>query len=159
MRAAGVRIVEDAGLALVDPELNRRRYRVRHRAEMHGDVLGLRHHAAALVEDRGRAVATLLDVRRERRADEHCAHLLGNCAQRASEYLKLDVHHRRRTSVPSSFVDPLQPAGTQQVEPGSSSKEGPSTAWPVAALKEMSGPGITSAVRTATSSIARSRSA
>src|SRR4051794_8856308 len=128
MRAPGVGIVEDARLALVEAELDRCGHGVGHRAEMHWDVLRLRDHAAALVEDRRRAVATLLDVRRERRADEYCAHLLRDRAQRASEYLKLDVHHRRRTSVPSSFVSPLHPAGTQQVEPGSSSTDGPSTA-------------------------------
>ena len=35
----------------------------RHRAEVHRDVLGLGHHAAGLVEESGRAVAALLDVR------------------------------------------------------------------------------------------------
>ena len=54
---------------------------VGHRAEVDGDVLGLRDHAPALVEERGRAVAPLLDVRGEGGADEDGAHLLGDRAQ------------------------------------------------------------------------------
>ena len=100
--------------------------RVRHRPEMHGDVLGLRDHASRLVEDRGRAVAPLLDVRRERRADQDRTHLLRDRAERAADHLQLDVH-RVSTSVPSLVVSPRQPAGTQQVEPDSSSTRGPST--------------------------------
>jgi hypothetical protein len=49
---------------------------VGHRAEMHRDVLRLGDHPPAFVEERGRAVATLLDVRRECGTDEHGAHLL-----------------------------------------------------------------------------------
>ena len=74
--------------------------RVGHRAEVHRDVLGLRDHAAALVEERRRAVAPLLDVRRERRADEHRAHLLRDRAERAADHLELDVHSPSARSVP-----------------------------------------------------------
>ena len=66
--------------------------RVGHRAEVDGDVLGLHDHPAALVEQRGRAVAPLLDVRGEGGADEHRAHLLGDRAQAAADDLELDVH-------------------------------------------------------------------
>jgi len=76
VRAARVGIVERPHLAERGVVLHHRGDRVGHRAEMHGDVLGLRHHPAALVEESGRAIAPLLDVRGERRADEHGAHLL-----------------------------------------------------------------------------------
>ncbi len=65
---------------------------VRHGAEVDGDVLGLGDQAAARVEERGRAVAALLDVGGEGRADEGGAHLLGDGAERAAKYLELDVH-------------------------------------------------------------------
>ena len=63
-----------------------------HGAEMDRDVLGLRDHATALVEKRRRAVAPLLDVRGEGRADEDGPHLLGDRAQEAADDLHLDVH-------------------------------------------------------------------
>ncbi len=59
------------------------RHRGGHRAEVHGNVLGLHDHLAVRVEQRGRSVAALLDVRRVRRADQHHAHLLAGGAQRA----------------------------------------------------------------------------
>ena len=126
VRAAGERVVEDARLPRLEAERHRRRDGVGHRAEVDGDVLGLRDHASRLVEHRRRAVAALLDVRRERRADEHGPHLLRDSAERAAEHLQLDVH-RVSTSVPSAFVSPCQPSGTQQVAPDSSSVRGPST--------------------------------
>ena len=61
-----------------------------HRAEVHGDVLGLHHHLPARVEQRGGAVAALLDVGRVRGADQRGAHLLAGGAQRAGEHLQLD---------------------------------------------------------------------
>ena len=108
--------------------------RVGHRAEVDGDVLGLRDHAAALVEDRGRAVAALLDVRGERRADQHRAHLLGDRAQRLAEHLELDRHGSARdfhafvtTSVLEPSRTPTHPGGTKAVAPGSSRTAGPAT--------------------------------
>src|SRR4029077_8263185 len=126
--------------------------------EVDGDVLRLRDHADRLVEDRSRAVAALLDVRRERGADEDSTHLFRDRAERAPDHLQLDVH-RRSTHVPSSDVSPCQPTGTQHVAPGSSRSAGPSTLYRSVACNETSGPGVTSAVRTATSSISRSGSA
>ncbi len=92
VRPARVRVVED-------PDVSRRRVvrrdrgdRVRHRAEVHGDVLRLRDHPAALVEERRRAVAALLDVGGERGADQHGAHLLRDRAEGLAENLELNVH-------------------------------------------------------------------
>ena len=61
-----------------------------HRAEMDRDVLRLRDHATVLVEQCGRAVAALLDVRRERRPDERGAHLLRDRTERCADDLQLD---------------------------------------------------------------------
>ena len=89
VRAAGEGVVEDPGLSRLRVVLGDGRDRVGHRAEVHRDVLGLRDHAPALVEDRRRAVAPLLDVGREGRANEDGAHLLGHRAERAAENLEL----------------------------------------------------------------------
>src|SRR5579864_4213246 len=155
MRPARVRIVQD-------PEVAGQRHhgcnRIRHRAEVHGNVFRLDDHASALVEERRRAVASLLDVGRERGSDEHGTHLLRDRAQRAADDLQLDVH-RLNTSVPSSFVSPLQPSGTQHVAPGSSTTSGPRTVRAAAPRSSSSGPGTTSTVRTATSSTSRDASA
>ena len=100
-------------------------------------------HAATVVEQRGRAVATLLDVRRERGADEHRAHLLRDRAQRAADHLQLDGDHRTRsrTSVPCASVSPAQPSGTQQVAPSSTTSSGPDTRRRSAARSSRAGPG------------------
>jgi hypothetical protein len=57
---------------------------------MDRDVLGLRDHPASLIEQRGRAVATLLDVRGERGTDQDGAHLLRDRAQRGADHLELN---------------------------------------------------------------------
>ena len=67
---------------------------VGHRPEVDGNVLGLRDHPSALVEERGRAVAALLDVRGERGAHEHGAHLLRDRLQKRSYDLELDVYSK-----------------------------------------------------------------
>ncbi len=93
VRAAGERVVEDedvVGSGIVGADC---RDRIGHRAEVDRDVLGLRDHAAAPVEDGGRAVAPLLDVRGERRADQNRAHLVRNRAQRRADQLELKFHY------------------------------------------------------------------
>jgi hypothetical protein len=92
MRAASERIVEDVHVPACRFVLHHRRHRIRHRAEVDGNVLGLHDHPSLLVEERRRAVSPLLDVRRERGADEHGAHLLGDRAQARADDLQLDVH-------------------------------------------------------------------
>ena len=103
--------------------------RVGHRAEVDGDVLGLRDHPAALVEERGRAVAPLLDVRRERGADEHGAHLLGDRAQALPMTWSsmFTVSSRLVTSVLDPSLTPTHPGGTSTVAPASSTTAGPAT--------------------------------
>ena len=94
--------------------------RGRHRAEVHGDVLGLHHHLPGRVEQRRRGVAALLDVGRVRRADQHGAHLLAGGAQRAEDHLQLhrvDGHagsSARRTSIAPSASTVRAPAGRHE---------------------------------------------
>ena len=155
-----VRVVEDPGLPRRGILLANRGDGLRHRAEVNRDVLGLRDHAPFLVEERGRAVAALLDVGGERGADEHCAHLLGDRAEAAADHLQLDRNHvvRRRTSVPYGSVSPDQPSGTQAVEPSSSRTCGP-RAVRLGPPISTGGAARISAVRTATSSSDLARSA
>ena len=90
MRAARVRVVEDGDLADLEPEPHHRGHGVGHRAEMDRDVLGLRNHPAALVEQRGRAVAPLLDVGGEGGTDQDGSHLLGDRPQGGADHLELN---------------------------------------------------------------------
>ena len=104
-----------------------------HRPEVHRDVLGLHDHLAMGVEQGGRRVASLLDVRRVRRADEHGAHLLTDRPERATQHLQLDgVDHRVRSSliVPLSMTSPDHPWGMRSVDSGSSITAGPASAVP-----------------------------
>ena len=86
--AAAVRVVEDervAGLRVLGGD---RLHGRGHGPEMHRDVLGLHRHLAGRVEQRGRGVAPLLDVRGMGRADEHHSHLLAGGAERADHHLE-----------------------------------------------------------------------
>ena len=113
------------------PVRDHRRDRLGHRAEVDGDVLGLGDHAAPGVEERGRAVAPLLDVRRERAPDEHRAHLLRDPGEsRAHHGQGHRVHDRSRTRVPAASGSPAQPGRTRHVAPESSTIAGPATAAP-----------------------------
>ncbi len=138
--AAGERVVEDPRDARGVFGFEHRRHRRRHRAEMHRDVLGLHHHLPVGVEQRGRGVAALLDVRRVRRADQHHAHLLAGGAQRAGHDLQLDrvewldpcralrdAAVRRGWTACPCCVDlcPHQPGGTSSVDSGSAHSAGP----------------------------------
>src|SRR5580765_1195861 len=158
MRAARVRIVEDEDVVGRRVAADHGSDCVGHRAEMDGDVLRLDDHPATLVEERGRAVAPLLDVRGERGADQDGAHLLGDRAQAAADDLELDVHSLVSTNVGPSLA-PTHPGGSQQVEPSSSTTAGPAASSGSPGGSSNDGAGRTSAVRSATSSISRSRSA
>ena len=94
VRAARVRVVQNVDVVARGVPRRHRCDRVGHRAEVDGDVLGLRDHPPVGREERRRAVAPLLDVRREGGADEHGAHLLCNRPQRAADDLELDFHDR-----------------------------------------------------------------
>ena len=76
MRAAGVGVVEDEDVVGAWVAGDHRGDRRGHRAQVHRNVLGLGDHPAGRIEDRGRAVAALLDVRREGGPDQRRAHLL-----------------------------------------------------------------------------------
>ena len=90
VRAAAVGVVEDPGVALGVVLVEHGGDRAGHRAQVHGDVLGLHDHLAAGVEQRGGGVAALLDVGRVGAAHEHDAHLLARRAQRAEHHLQGD---------------------------------------------------------------------
>jgi hypothetical protein len=126
VRSARVRVVEDEDVLGPGVVLQNGRDCVRHRSEMDGNVLGLRDHPAAFVEERGRAVAPFLDVRGERGADERGAHLLRDRPESAAENLELNVHARVSLHVEPSLT-PTHPGGSQQVDPSSSSTRGPDT--------------------------------
>ncbi len=111
----------------------------------------------ALVEEGGRAVAPLLDVRREGRADERRAHLLGDSAELRAENLELNIHVSRHPERGIPIPNPHPPGGNPaggavELEDGRASDlerlARPGT--------RIAGPGAISAVRTATSSTARS---
>ena len=56
-------------------------------AKMHRDVLGLADGRPVPVEQRGRAIAALLNVCREAGADQRLAHLLDDSGQRVGNHL------------------------------------------------------------------------
>ena len=151
VRAACVGVVEDPAhvrrVLLAEHGGDRRG----HRAEVHGDVLGLHDHLAGGVEEGGRAVAALLDVRAVGRAHERGAHLLAGGAQRAGGDLQGDRVHgahasRSRTTVPVASV--------RDDHPGAASA-GASAASPA---RSTSAPGRRPVTRTVTTSTAPSGS-
>ena len=128
VRAARVRVVEHVDLARLRVARHHGGDRLGHRAEVHRDVLGLGDHPPALVEERGRAVAPLLDVGGERGADERRAHLLGDRPQRAADNLELESFTLVATVERAMPIpNPLPPGGTQHVAPSSSTTDGPAT--------------------------------
>ncbi len=127
--AAGEGVVEDPGHARGVLVLEHRRNGGGHRAEVHGDVLGLHDHLPVGVEQGGRGVAALLDVGGVRGVDQHHAHLLARRAQGAGDDLQFDrVKHqrsRRRWIVPCASTSPDQPGGTSSVDCPSAQSAGP----------------------------------
>src|SRR5205807_10347981 len=91
-------------------------------------------------------------------SDELLAHLLGKRSQADAYDLVLDLHDIVTISVGPSLT-PTHPGGSQQVAPLSPTTVGPLTRSGSPAWSSSGGAGRTSAVRTATSSIARARSA
>ena len=94
-------------------------------------MLGLHHQLAAGVEERRRAVAPLLDVRRVGGADQHRAHLLADRAKRAGQDLQGDRVERPASwlapprSSPARPPSPVHPGGSTSVASGSSNTHGP----------------------------------
>ena len=83
------------------------------RAQVHGDVLGLDDQPPVGVEQRGRAVAPLLDVGRQRAVDERRAHLLRDPAKRPDRDLELGGIHDLEPQHPV-LVGLAGPAGRHQ---------------------------------------------
>ena len=92
MRPTGERVVDDKDVSRLGVVRPNGGDRFGHRAEVDGDVLRLRDHPAVRREERRRAIAPLLDVRGEGRADQHGAHLLRHRPERAAHDLELDIH-------------------------------------------------------------------
>ncbi len=102
-----------------------------HRAEVHRDVLGLGDHPGLGVEQRGRAVPALLDVRGVRAAHQRRAHLLGDPGQRAAQHRQGDGSRLIGPPGAAPACRPRRPArpspgGTRQVASGISTTAGPS---------------------------------
>src|SRR5215208_2022081 len=110
--------------------------RLRHRPKVDGDVLRLGDHVAFCVEERGRAVAPLLDVRRVGAPDQDRPHLLGYARERARQHRERYgiqphlAHTVSNTRVPTPSTPPLQPGRTTQVDSLNSTIAGPSTSEP-----------------------------
>ena len=78
VRAAEIGVVQDRDVARgPGGERLHRAHRLRHRAEVHRDMGGLRQQSALGVEDRAGVVLALLDVGRERGVAQRRAHLFG----------------------------------------------------------------------------------
>ena len=133
-------VVEDEHVARFRVVVEDRVNGLGHRAEVDRDVFGLRDEAAVGVEQRRRAVAALLDVRRVRRGDEHLSHLLGDALELVAHDFErhgvdLGVAHSPspplvRTSVPSAPTVPPHAGGTTTVLSCCSRMAGPSTVVP-----------------------------
>ena len=105
-------------------------------------MLRLHHQLAAGVEQRGRAVAPLLDVRRVRGADQDRAHLVADRPQarrrgpgaRRVQLAPLIAPLRRDDRAALVDLAPTSPAAGPASLSGSSNTHGPSTAVPAARL-------------------------
>src|SRR5215208_1981705 len=82
---AGVGVVYGEDVARLGLAVHYGRDGLWHRAEVDRDVLGLGDHAALRVEERRRAVASLLDIRGVGAPDQDGTHLLGDPRQGAGE--------------------------------------------------------------------------
>ena len=84
--------------------------------------------------------------------------VLGDRTQQGAENLELDVHTRVTVHAGPSLT-PTHPGGMYSVAPASSIRPGPFETRRALRGRSKSGPGVTCAVRTATSSTSRPRSA
>ena len=166
VRPAAVGVVQDprraAGVVLAEHRRDRRR----HRAEVDRDVLGLHDHLAVRVEQRGRAVVALLDVRRVRAADQDRAHLLARGAQRAGGDLQGDRVEALTRHAQDHGAGRVGRAAPARRGRRASPREGATTSGTdhIDSVDARSptrppGPGSTRAVRTVTSSTSASSSA
>ena len=123
-----------AGVAGPRPRGAHRPHRFRHRAEVNGDVRRLRDHAPLRVEQRGGRIAPLADVRRERAAHEHGAHLLRDPREGVRHDLEregiergLGHASRSRSQPPIGSARAVHPSATRSVASGSAITARPRT--------------------------------
>ena len=91
MRAAGVGIVEQRGVARSRVELpHRPLHRSRHRSEVRWHVIAHGDRLRLGVEDAAGVVAALLDVRRERGPPQNRSHLFGDRMEEVFQNFQLD---------------------------------------------------------------------
>src|SRR5207248_10371960 len=119
--AAGVGVVADEDVALAEAldgiALQDLVHDHDERAQVHGDVLGLRDHLPPHVEEGRRAILALLDVRGVRGLDQGLAYLLGDRQQRGADDVEGDPVAQAPpvmlASLPrSSAADSLPPEST-----------------------------------------------
>src|SRR2546426_928120 len=103
--------------------------RLRHRAEVHGNVRGLRDHLPVGVEQRRGAIAPLADVRRHGGVDQHQAHLLRDRREGVPHHLETDgveTHRRSATTAPERCTVPRHPGSSSAVASRPARIAGPS---------------------------------
>ena len=136
MGAAHERVVEDHLLARTDAieseGVDGGPHRRRHRAEVHGDVLGLHEQLALGGEEGGRAVGSLLDVGAEGGPTQDGAHLLGDTRELGDQDLE-----RRRIHAPPPPTSAVHPSGTHTVQSGSASTAGPVAGRPSTGVRQV----------------------
>src|SRR5688572_19344809 len=136
MGPAGVRIVDGEDVAWLGVTVHYGRDGLGHRAEVDRDVFCLGDHAALRVEERRRAVASLLDVRRVGAPDQDGPHLLGDASQSTGEDREgygvesSFTHLFSNTSVPTPSTTPRHPGLTTHVDSLNSTMAGSSTSEP-----------------------------
>src|SRR5688500_440795 len=136
MSSAGVRIVDGEDFARFGVAVHEGRDGIGHRTKVDRGVFGLGDHAALRVEERRRAVAPLLDVRRVGAPDQDGPHLLGDAGQSAGQHSTADsgestfTHLLSSTSVPTPSPTPRHPGLTTHVDSLNSTMAGPSTSEP-----------------------------
>ena len=124
MGAAPEGVIEDPGLPGPLLEADHRGDGVGHRAEVDGDVLGLHDQLAGGVEEGGRAVVALLDVRRIRRADQRRSHLVAGRAQAADHHLQGDRVERAHPARPWADSATIVPLSSTSPPPTGRDDEG-----------------------------------
>src|SRR5579875_751580 len=90
VRAAEKGIIEgnDVTRGKMVEGLERRRHRVRHRAQVNGNMRRLRNQTALRIEDSAREIAPLLDIGRIAATSQYHTHLLGDSGERAAKNLQ-----------------------------------------------------------------------
>ena len=118
VRPAGVGIVQDEDLARRGGQCPHGGDGLVQRAQMHRNVGRLGDHLAGGVEQSRGAVASLPDVGRDRRMNQHQPHLLRDGGEGVPHHLEahgVEAHVRARSTAPDACTVPHQPGSTSAV--------------------------------------------